>query len=71
MREPFIARWPGRIPAGQVSASVGSVLDFFPTCVGLAGGTIPTDRTLDGVDLMPVLEGNPSPERIIYYYKGP
>jgi arylsulfatase A-like enzyme len=71
MREPFIARWPGRIPAEQVSVEVGSVLDFFPTCVKLAGGILPTDRPLDGVDLMPVLEGSRSPERIIYFYSGP
>lgn len=71
MREPFIARWPGRIPAGRVSAAVGSVLDFFPTCINLAGGTVPTDRPMDGIDLMPVLEDNQSPERTIYFYHGP
>ncbi len=33
MREPFIARWPGHRPAGYISTGVGSVVDFFPTCV--------------------------------------
>ena len=68
MREPFIARWPGRIPAGEIMMSVGSVLDFFPTCVSLAGGEIPTDRPFDGINLIPILEGKQSPERIIYFY---
>ena len=68
MREPFIARWPGRIPAGKISYSVGSVLDFFPTIVTLAGGNIPNDRSIDGIDLMPVLEGNVGPDRTIFYY---
>ena len=69
MREPFIARWKGRLPAGEVCTEVGSVVDFFPTCIKLAGGIIPTDRPIDGIDLMPfVLEGKTSPERAIYYY---
>ena len=68
MREPFIARWPGRIPAGTVSTEVGSTLDFFPTCVSLAGGEIPDDRPIDGIDLLPVLQGGASPERTIFYY---
>jgi len=69
MRVPGIARWPGRLPAGTVNMNVASVLDFFPTLVTLAGGTIPTDRPIDGIDIMPVLEGNASPERTIFYYR--
>ncbi|HUU29480.1 MAG TPA: sulfatase [archaeon] len=68
MREPFVARWPGRLPQGLVSAGVGSVLDFLPTCLELAGGAVPADRPVDGVNLMPVLEGKAGPERTIYYY---
>jgi len=68
MREPFIARWKGRLPAGVVCTEVGSVIDLFPTCVKLAGGAIPTDRPIDGTDLMPALEGKEFPERTIFYY---
>jgi arylsulfatase A len=68
MRVPFIARWPGRLPAGVVSQAVGSVLDFLPTCVNLAGAQYPQDRPLDGIDLMPTLQGRENPERTIYYY---
>jgi arylsulfatase A len=70
MRVPCIARWPGRVPAGQVSTEVGSFVDFFPTFVKLAGASPPSDRPIDGIDLMPALEGNPLPERTIYYYRG-
>jgi len=70
MREPTIAWWPGRLPAGTVNMSVGSVLDFFPTCVELAGGKIPDDRPIDGRNIMPMLQGKESPERTIYYYRG-
>ena len=68
MREPFIAKWPRRIPAGKISTEVASVLDFFPTIVTLAGGKIPDDRPYDGVNMMPVLEGKEMPGRTIYYY---
>lgn len=68
MREPFIARWPGRLPAGTISLGTGSVLDFFPTCVELAGGEIPKDRPYDGMNLMPIMEGRDEPERTIFYY---
>ena len=68
MRVPFIARWPGRLPAGQVSSAVGSVLDFLPTCMELAGGECAEDRPLDGINLMPTLQGRETPLRTIYYY---
>jgi len=68
MRVPFIARWRGHIPAGQVSTEVGSIIDFFPTLVELAGGSLPDDRPFDGINLMPTLKGEESPERIIYFY---
>jgi arylsulfatase A len=68
MREPFIAKWPGHIPAGTISMEVASTLDFFPTIIKLAGGKLPDDRPLDGVDIMHVLEGKKMPERTIFYY---
>ena len=68
MREPFIAKWPGKIPPGAISMEVASVIDFFPTIVALAGGKIPDDRAIDGVDIWPILEGKKIPERAIFYY---
>ncbi|MGC9326497.1 MAG: sulfatase-like hydrolase/transferase, partial [Candidatus Hinthialibacter sp.] len=70
MREPFVARWPGVIPAGTISMEVGSTLDFFPTIMNLTGGKIPDDRPIDGVNLMPVLRGGRGSERTIYFYRG-
>ncbi len=68
MREPFIAKWPGKIPAGTISMEVSSTLDFFPTIVKLAGGKLPDDRPYDGIDMMPVLKGKKGSERTIFYY---
>ena len=70
MREPMIARWPGKLPAGRICMEVGSTLDFFPTCLKLAGAEPPADRPIDGIDLMPTLEGKASRTRTIYFYRG-
>lgn len=55
IRVPFMARWPGHIPAGLVYRQVVSLLDVLPTSVAAAGGHLPGDRIYDGVDLMPYL----------------
>lgn len=71
MREPGIAWWPGRIRAGQVTTALAGTMDLFPTFVRLAGGEIPKDRVLDGVDMGPVLFGTgPGNRNIHFYYRG-
>lgn len=71
MREPTIAWWPSRVPAGNVSQELGSTMDIFATCINLAGGKVPSDREMDGLDLSPVLlEGQPSPRNSMFYYRG-
>ncbi len=54
-RVPFIAHWPGIIKPGIVSNAIGSNLDMMPTIANLAGFTLPSDRSFDGIDLSPVL----------------
>ena len=56
-RVPFVACWPGRIPAGSVSEVPAMNIDLLPTFLGLAGLSLPSDRVIDGVDLWPVLAG--------------
>jgi arylsulfatase A-like enzyme len=71
MREPFIAWWPGRVPAGKTVADMVCTLDLLPTLVKLAGGKPSADRVLDGYDIAPVLFGTgPSPRDTMYYYRG-
>ena len=73
MREPTIAWWPERIPAGTATDAVTSMMDILPTFVKLAGGEVPTDRKLDGGDIWPLLageEGAKSPHETFYYYRG-
>lgn len=63
IRIPWIASWPGRIPAGTVSAEPVCALDFWPTLRALAGGRDHPERRPDGVDLMPAFSGRYLPER--------
>jgi len=69
MREPFLARWPGNVPPGVVTQAFGTLMDIFPTFIKLAGGKIPSDREIDGVDLASVLLHNdPGREPLMFYY---
>jgi len=56
-RVPFALQWKRRIPGGQVYRQMVSSLDILPTVVAAAGGTLPKDRPMDGVDLVPYLTG--------------
>lgn len=70
-RVPCIIRWPGRIPAGQVSAEVATALDLFVTILDAAGVEPPSDRPIDGNNLLPFLEGRePSPTEEFLYFQG-
>lgn len=68
MREPFIARWPGRIPAGVVSQEYGTTMDLFPTCLALAGGKLPGNRVYDGADLSGVLLRNETGRDFLHFF---
>ncbi len=55
---PFIARWPGKIPAGKVdNDSLISAVDLLPTFCSLAGADLPADYQPDGVNQAQVLQG--------------
>ena len=75
MREPFIARFPGRIPSSQIQYSTFSTaprarqprnlnvlvtaLDLLPTIAGFANVSVPPNA-LDGVDIGPILTAQAS-----------
>ncbi|MGB7347257.1 MAG: sulfatase [Pirellulaceae bacterium] len=70
-RVPFLARWPGNIPAGWSSDGMLSTLDLLPTFARLAGAKLP-DVKLDGTDatefLTRTVETSPRDEYL--YYSG-
>ncbi|MEQ1749065.1 MAG: sulfatase [Prosthecobacter sp.] len=70
-RVPMIARWPGKIPAGQVSDQLAVMMDLFATVLKATDTKLPDGRLLDGKDIMPLLTGAAkSPHEIIYGQQG-
>lgn len=66
---PCIMKWPAKIPAGRIINRMASQIDFLPTFAALAGGELP-EKTIDGVDISPLMFGDNSfrPHEYLYYY---
>jgi arylsulfatase A-like enzyme len=56
-RVPFIARWPGHVPAGKTSKELVCLTDVMATAAALVGDKLPPDAGEDSFDLLPVLLG--------------
>jgi arylsulfatase A len=56
-RVPFLARWPGQIPAGSTSDQTVCLNDLMATCAQLTGARLPENAGEDSVSLLPVLRG--------------
>ena len=55
---PFIARWPGKVPAGKVDdVSLMSAVDLLPTFCEIAGVDLPSDYQPDGISQVATLKG--------------
>jgi arylsulfatase len=78
VREPFIARFPGHIPAqrslgrqvstGRVSDGVATTMDLLPTIANLCKAPLPAAK-LDGIDIWPLLTGaQPTMDRDVFLY---
>ena len=56
-REPFLARWPGRIKPGTTSDQIISITDIFATCASLLGKALPENAGEDSVSFLKCLYG--------------
>jgi uncharacterized sulfatase len=71
IRVPYVAKWPRAIPAGTQYPQRVTSLDLLPTFVAAAGGELPQDRPIDGVDLLPYLKGaQAQPPRPLFWRDG-
>ena len=69
---PFIARWPGTIPAGHVNNQPAIMMDLFATALKVCGIAAPSDRVIDGADIRPLLTSDAkSPHEFIVGSQGP
>ncbi len=67
VRTPFVAAWPGTLPAGKIYEPAVSALDVAATAVAIAG--LPRDPALDGVNLVPFLRGQATgdPHEVLFW----
>lgn len=70
VRVPFIARWPGKIPAGSVCREPAMTIDLLPTIAKLVGAALPKHK-IDGLNIWPLLsaeKGAKSPHEVLYFF---
>ena len=71
VRTPCLMRWPGHIPAGQVSNQIVHQIDLFATIASATGHPeiVPSDRIIDSKNQLPFLEGkqkNSNRDAVLY-----
>ncbi len=57
-RVPFIARWPGKIPAGSMTDALLSQVDLLATFAALSGQSLPKSAQVDSINQLPEFFGN-------------
>ncbi len=67
-RVPFIARWPGRIPAQQVTKQLTNTTDIFATVASIVDFTVPDEVATDSFDMLPVMIGKQNEKESIRPY---
>lgn len=69
---PYMAKWPVKIPAGSELGAPVHHVDLFHTIAAAAQAPVPTDRVMDGVDLMPFVTGDAQgvPHETLFWRQG-
>ena len=67
IRVPFIIKWPGKVNPGSTSDFPVVNLDFFPTFREMLGVEL-EEKLVDGINLIPLLEGKEPPQRPLYWH---
>ncbi|VGO23515.1 sulfatase-like hydrolase/transferase [Pontiella sulfatireligans] len=55
VRVPCVMRWPGKIPAGSTNSEITGIIDMLPTFCAMAGVDVPSDRIIDGENILPYM----------------
>ncbi len=58
VRVPAVVRWPGHVPAGRVSNSIWSGVDWLPTLANITGVKLPENLSPDGEDVTDIFLGS-------------
>lgn len=57
IRVPCLMRWPAKLPAGKVVSQAAITMDLTATFLAAAGAKVSPARSLDGINLLPILTG--------------
>ncbi|MEQ9441781.1 MAG: sulfatase-like hydrolase/transferase [Cyclobacteriaceae bacterium] len=69
IRVPCLVKWPDKIAAGTVNDDLLSSLEIFPTLLAAAGVPALDSITLDGFNMLPVLQGDSEQGREEMYWE--
>ncbi len=69
LRVPFIATWPGKLPAGRVTDEFLTSLELVPTLLAATTAQPPAGVKLDGFDMLPVLRGEAKSARTEMFWQ--
>jgi arylsulfatase A-like enzyme len=62
-------RWPAKLPRGKVTAQMGITMDLHATFLAAAGISAPSEKTLDGLDLLPLLTADVAPGERTFFWR--
>ena len=70
---PFFLKWPRVLPKGTLATAPVAHFDIFATAAAAAGARLPTDRVIDGVNLIPLATGasHAPPHAALFWRSGP
>ena len=70
IRVPFFVNWPGVVEPGTTCDVPVTGVDLYPTICDMLGAGLPKEQILDGVSLVPLLNGEPTglEERAIFWH---
>ncbi len=71
IREPMIVKWPNTIEPGSVCRTPVTSTDFYPTILEMAGLPQRPEQHLDGVSMVPLLQGGQRPSNRALYWHYP
>jgi arylsulfatase A-like enzyme len=69
IRTAFFCRWPARLKAGKKVDRIAAHIDMLPTLCAACGADLPQDTTIDGRNLLPLMEGTAEqwPDRTLFF----
>ena len=69
IRVPCLMRWPAKLPKGKVTTQMAITMDLHATFAAAAGAKTPPEKSLDGMDLVPLLISNSKPIDRTFFWR--